>query len=137
MDASNQTQRKPRLSNRQIARLQGLLPMEYRPSELARAIGCHRSTIYECYVPNGCPHRRDQNGYLWIEGTAFAAWARSTVYHSSVELQDGEAYCLRCQQAVEIQPPISREEAKSAILVKGKCPQCRSDVARFESEEEN
>ena len=88
------TDRKPRLSHRQALKLAGLLPMEYRPTELARQIGCHRSTIYECYVPNGAPHRRDEHGHLWIVGTEFAVWAGANPVYC-----DGVAGCPVCGSA--------------------------------------
>lgn len=124
--------RRPRMSAQQIARLRGLLPMEYKATELARAIGCHRSTIYESYVPNGCPHRRDKHGHLWIEGLAFVAWARALIVRSKYKLEAGQAFCLHCQKPVAIQEP-QRSPSKSAVLVRGRCPNCYREVARFES----
>jgi hypothetical protein len=128
--------RRPRLSGRQFARTRGLLPMEYRPTELARVIGCHRSTIYESYIPNGLPHRVDSHGYYWIVGTDCAAWARTLLTSSSIQLGDGEAFCLRCQAAVTIQEPVTRIVSKCSILVRGTRPQCFGTVARFERVEE-
>jgi uncharacterized protein with PIN domain len=121
------------LSKRQIARVQGLLPMEYRPSELARAVGCNVNTIYTSWVPAGCPHRRDDNRHIWIVGTEFAAWARNTVYHSTIELAPEEAYCLRCRAPVRMRGPVRRRAMKRAVLVSARCPQCGSDVAKFTS----
>ena len=130
------TERRPRLSGKQTSRAKGLLPMEYRPTELAREIGCHRSTIYQSYVPNGLPHRVDKHGHFWIIGTDFAAWARTLMVDPTVKLEEGEAFCLRCQAAVEIREPITRITSKCSILVRGKCPGCFGDVARFERREE-
>ena len=103
--------RRPRITHAQRVRLSGLLPMEYRPTELAREIGCHRSTIYESYVPNGCPHRRDKNGHLWIVGTDFAAWARATIQKRQIELAPGEAFCMRCKRPVAMRGPLREVEA--------------------------
>ena len=127
--------RKPKLSHRQALKLQGLLPMEYRPTELARKVGCHRSTIYDCYIPNGAPHRRDDKGYLWIVGTEFAAWARATIQRRKSTMAKGEAFCMRCKRVVEMRGPITETEAKSSLLLHGTCPQCFGDVVRFESPE--
>ena len=129
------TDRRPRLSHRQALKLAGLLPMEYRPTELARQIGCHRSTIYECYVPNGAPHRRDEHGHLWIVGTEFAAWARATIQRRKLPMGKGQGFCMRCKAVVDMQGPLTETEVKSAILVHGTCPQCFGDVVRFESPE--
>lgn len=125
--------RKPRLSHRQVLKLAGLLPMEYRPTELARKIGCHRSTIYDSYIPNGAPHRRDDKGHLWIVGTEFAAWARATIETRKLPIGKGQGFCMRCKKIVDMQGPITQTEAKSALLLHGTCPQCFGDVARFES----
>ena len=120
------------MSSQQVSRLRGLLPMEYKPTELGRAIGCHRSTIYESYVPNGCPHRRDKKGNLWINGIEFVAWARALIVHSKYKLEAGQAFCLRCQRPVAILKP-ERTVVKHAVLVRGGCSQCGGDVARFEA----
>lgn len=109
--------------------------MEYKPTELAAEIGCHRSTIYESYVPAGCPHRRDRKGYLWINGVEFAAWARATIQRSKIALGPGEAFCMRCKRPVVMRGPLTETEAKGALLIHGKCPQCFGDVSRFESPE--
>jgi len=127
--------RKPRISHRQALKLGRLLAMEYRPTELAREIGCHRSTIYDCYIPNGAPHRRDEKGHLWIVGTEFAAWARATIQRRKLEMRKGQAFCMRCKRIVTMQGPISEREVKSALLLHGTCPQCFGDVVRFESPE--
>jgi hypothetical protein len=129
--------RKPRISHAQAVKLAGLLPMEYRPTELAREIGCHRSTIYESYIPAGCPHRRDENGYIWIVGTEFGAWARATIRDRKLKMAEGQAFCLRCKRVVDMRGPITETEAKSAILLHGHCPQCFGEVCRFESPEGN
>jgi len=128
--------RRPRLSGKQTTRAKSLLPMEYRPTELGRAIGCHRSTIYESYIPNGLPHRVDEHGHYWIIGTDFAAWARTLMVNPTIKLSDGEAFCLLCKAAVKIQEPITRIVSKCSILVRGKCGGCFGDVARFERVEE-
>ena len=128
--------RRPRMSGSQTSRTKGLLAMEYRPTEIARAIGCHRSTIYDSYIPNGLPHRVDSHGHYWIIGTDFAAWARTLMVNPTVKLREGEAFCLRCQAAVPIQEPITRIASKCSLLVRGKCPGCFGDVAKFERKEE-
>ena len=127
--------RKPRMSRSQVGALRRLLHMEYKATELARELGCHRSTIYESYIPNGAPHRRDKLGHLWIVGTDFAAWAWTTIVRSKYELQEGQAFCMHCRKPAEIQDP-ERSVSKSAILVRGRCSRCQLPVARFESPSE-
>jgi hypothetical protein len=127
------TARQTRITHSQCARLAGLLPMEYKPTELAEEIGCHRSTVYESYIPNGCPHRRDRNQQIWINGIEFAAWARATIQHRKLVMGADEAFCMRCKRVVTMRGPVRRSEAKAAWLLHATCPQCGCDVVRFES----
>jgi len=128
--------RRPRITKQLRDRMGRLLPMEYRPSELAEELGVHVDTIYRGWVPAGAPHRRDEADQLWIVGTELTAWLRQFIARISVRLGEGEGYCMRCNRAVRIAPPIEREVAIHAILVRGRCPQCGSGVARFVSAEE-
>lgn len=128
--------RQPRVTKQIRDRMGRLLPMEYRPSEIAEVLGVSKDTIYRGWVPAGVPCRRDEVGNLWIVGTDLAAWLRERLKKPSVHLREGEAFCLHCQRAVEIGPPIEREVAERAILVRGTCPRCGSSVARFVSAKE-
>jgi hypothetical protein len=116
-------------------RMRRLLPMEYRPSEVAEALGVCADTVRRGWVRSGAPHRRDATGHIWICGTDLAAWLRSMQATTSVELQEGEAYCLHCQDAVTVEGPIEREVCGPAVLVRGVCACCGSGVARFEAVE--
>ena len=80
--------------------------------------------------------RRKDNGKddsIWIAGTDLGAWLQTLVQHSTVTLDEGQAFYLHCQQAVTMQGPVERVAAKDAWLIRGACPQCGNRVARFES----
>jgi len=58
---------------------------------------------------------------------------QTLIHHSTVTLDEGQTFCLRCQQAVTMTGPVERVAAKYAWLIRGTCPQCGNRVARFES----
>lgn len=109
--------------------------MEYRPSEIARELGVSKDTLYRGWVPAGAPHRRDESGHIWIVGTELAAWLQQ-FQQEHVPLDEGEAYCLHCQQAVAMVGEVTRSPSKYAVLVKGRCAVCGGEVARFVSGDE-
>lgn len=106
--------------------------MEYRPSEVARELGVTKDALYRGWLPAGAPHRRDESGHIWIVGTDLAAWLRERQRKDTVVLAEGEAYCLRCQAAVVMQSPLTREASLYAVLARGTCPQCGGAVTRME-----
>lgn len=125
--------RRPRITKQVRDRMRRLLNMEYAPSEIADLLGITKDRLYRGWLPAGAPHRRDENGRIWICGTDLAAWLRELMQTSAVCLADGEAFCLRCQAAVTIVGDITREPAQRAVLVRGTCEQCGGGVARFVS----
>ena len=42
--------------------------------ELADEIGFNVRQMYRVYIPNGCPHNRDDSRHLWINGLEFRNW---------------------------------------------------------------
>ena len=116
-----------KLSHPIIVRAPGLLPMLYKPSELARDLGIPVSTLRD-WVRIGVPHQRDGRGHIWINGVEFARW---------VEIQRGlqrgptlgkdEAYCFCCRQAVKLVEPTSVIDGKR-ILLQADCPQCGNRI---------
>ena len=93
---------KAQMTREQLLRVGHLLHMRYKASEIAEEIGCHADTIYRSYIPAGCPHERDERGHVWIVGTAFRDWARSTFGKQGAKMQTKQAYCLRCRKPVSI-----------------------------------
>ncbi len=118
------------MTREQLARTGHLLHMRYTPSEIAKEIGCHNDTVYRSYIPAGCPHERDKRGHLWIVGTAFRDWARSTFIHKKSKMADGQAYCLKCRRAVSIVSPIEKPVNRYIVMVKGLCEVCGGKVNR-------
>ena len=128
--------RKPRPKRRLINRLPGLLPMEYRPQELAEALGINKDTVYRSYIPNGCPHRRDSAGRIWICGTDFAAWVRETMMKNPRKMKPEQAWCVRCREPVQMIGPLEEMTLPSGNkLRKGRCAQCQQPVSRIQKRE--
>ena len=118
------------MSREQLIRTGHLLHMRYKPSELAKEIGCSVDTIYRSYIHAGCPHERDSRGHLWIVGTEFRDWARATFLRESTKMADGQAYCLKCRRPVTIVSPRERSVNRYLAMITGKCSLCGTVVNR-------
>lgn len=125
--------RKPIFRREQIIKLQRLLYMKYKPGEIADEIGVTADTVYRCYLPAGAPHERDSAGNIWIVGTAFSAWALEQVGRGKIKkhpMRDGEAWCCKCNCAVQIQKPKIKTINRYIGMVQGTCPGCGGKVNR-------
>jgi hypothetical protein len=112
-----------------IVRAPGLLPMLYRPSELAEELNVSSAVVRD-WVEKGLPHQRDQRGHIWIDGRQVAEWVTVTRQKPTrSKLAEGQAYCFRCCQAVELHDPITQQHGKQ-ILLSGVCPQCGGVINR-------
>lgn len=126
-----------RISRGKAQKLQRLLNMRYKPSEIAREMGVATNTLYESYLPAGAPCERDPKGHIWIIGDLFARWALecailNTRKPAKVVLFPGQTYCLKCNQIVEIiDPQNSRPNNRGVINVSGRCGLCGGKVNRF------
>lgn len=130
-----------RFSRNIIIRLNRLLNMCYRPSELAHEIGCHVDTVYRSYIPAGCPHERDDRGHIWIVGTEFAQWVRTSASKKRSKMADDEAFCFKCNKPVKLTGDLTvKPTNKHLELVTGACPECGTTInrarARRHSQEE-
>lgn len=67
---------KPVITRRHLYLAARLLDMQYRPAELASALGVGVGVVYKSWVPKGCPHERVA-GQIWISGADFQDWLRS------------------------------------------------------------
>ncbi len=128
--------RKPRITKQVRDRLQRLLPMEYRPDEIAAILGITKDTLYRGWIPAGAPQRRDATGNLWLMGTELATWLRAQ-QRQKQPLAAGEAFCFRCQVAVVMQAPFSRQPAQYAIQLRGYCPNCGAIVTRLVADDQS
>jgi Domain of unknown function (DUF5679) len=121
-----------RLSHRIIVRAPGLLPMLYRPNELAEELDMSPLTIAD-WAKKGLPHQRDGRGHLWINGQELAGWVaqvrQSRASHPRPQLGPNESFCLRCRKVVEIVNPTTEVHGKR-VLYRGLCPVCGGAVNR-------
>jgi len=122
--------RRGRLNGRQRLSLRALIDMEYTPTELAEIIGVGRRQVYRVYEKMGCPHRRDDKGKIWINGSEFVAWYEMT--YAKIMLGSNQAYCRTCNKAVDLVNP---EQVQKGFLryLKSKCGGCGRTLIRFTS----
>lgn len=125
--------RKPLLKHTQIIRLNRILNMMYKPSELAAEIGVTTDTIYRSYLPAGLPHTRDQHT-IWIHGPAFVCWAKETITKKEAQrkgLEPDQAWCMTCNQPVHLNHPRVRPVNRYLELLQARCPHCQHTVNRM------
>jgi hypothetical protein len=128
--------RQPLLKHCHIVKLGRLLDMLYKPSEIAEEIGVAQDTVYRSYLPAGAPHTRDDQGNVWIHGLTFASWARETISKKRSQragLPDGYAWCLKCNQPVQMTAPRVRIINRYLELLQSACPHCGKTVNRAQA----
>jgi hypothetical protein len=125
----------PRLSRARVIKLQRLLNMRYKPQEIADELGVTVETVYRSYIPAGAPCERDAQRHMWIPGAAFARWAREYLAQKDnrprKQMQEGQGYCLRCNQVVDLGGIKQRAHKRGVMQVSGVCPNCSGKVNRF------
>lgn len=108
--------------------------MKYRPTEIGDIIGVTGHTIRRSYLKNGCPYERDENGRIWIIGTAFRAWAEEIMAgrkkKKNMPMAENEAWCFKCNKRVIIQNPRVKPSSYHLELVQGLCGVCGTKVNR-------
>lgn len=120
-----------------VMRMQRLLHMRYKPSELAREINISVDTIYRSYLPAGAPCEIDQKGRTWIIGDQFASWVLDHVktnqrHGPKTRMESGQAYCVGCNKVVVLlKPKVEKPNARGVANFTGRCPQCGRKVNRF------
>lgn len=117
-----------RLNGAQRMRLQTLLDMQYTTTELAAHVGFTRRQIYRVYEKLGCPHTRDFQGHLWINGAEFRRWYHRT--YPPIKLGENEAFCATCRRAMPIIEP-QHIEKKGLVYLRSTCPVCERILIRF------
>ena len=117
-----------RLSGPQCLRLKSLLDMMYTPAELAQEIGFSKRQVYRAYLPLGCPHEKDENGHIWINGKLFAAWCAQV--YIKPKLKEGETFCMTCKRAVLIVEPV-KEQKGNLVYLLSTCPNCGRKLSRI------
>lgn len=119
---------KGKLNASQRRRLISLLDMMYQPQELADEVGFTRRQIYRVYLKLGCPHQRNENGHIFINGKAFREWYLSTF--KKAEMKSDESFCLSCKKPVKIVNPKTEQRADITYLVSN-CPNCGRRLTRI------
>lgn len=118
-------------------KLEKLLHMKYKPSEIAGELGVSVYMVYRVYLPAGAPYERDKNKNIWIIGDVFADWARTHAEMNKhtgakIPLETGQFYCLKCNKAVSPARVIKGSvNARGVINLSGKCPECSTKINRF------
>lgn len=120
-DKSDKIILKGRLSGTQRNRLVSLLDMLYKPSELAEEVGFTRRQVYRVYIPAGCPHMRDEQRHIWINGKVFREWYEEN--YPRVSLAQDEIFCLTCKKGVKIINP-KKEKKERLHYLTSYCPNC-------------
>jgi len=119
---------KGRLNGRQRNRLRNLYDMSYKPREIAEEVGFATRQIYRVYIPIGCPHTRDKQNNIWINGKLFKLWYEEK--YAKLSLSQDEAFCLTCKKAVKIIN--SKKEKKGRLhYLTSYCPNCGRKLARI------
>lgn len=129
--------RQPLLKHQHIIKLSRLLDMLYKPSEIAEEIGVTQDTVYRSYLPAGLPHVRDEQDHVWIHGPAFIAWARETISQRKSKrkgLGENQAWCMRCNQPVEMNRPKVVHQNRYIRIMQSACPHCKTKVNRAVSQ---
>ena len=114
-----------------IVRSPALLPMLYKPSEIADELIIPQRTLYD-WLKLGAPHQRDASDHIWIDGKAFAAWVEINRKKKSIQhkMLDNEAYCFHCKQAVNLVNSEVIPVKGRLYNIKGYCPKCANTIFR-------
>ena len=114
-----------------IIKAPGLLPMLYKPAELAAELGIPARTLGD-WLKGGIPHQRDQRNHIWINGHEFIVWVRENQSHKTIyrKLKDNEGFCFRCNRVVIMESKKVKIVKGNLIHISGTCPICRGKVSR-------
>ena len=119
-----------KISQKVIVKAPGLLPMLYKPSELAKELCIHRRTLYDWLNKNGAPYTRDAHNHIWINGEDFAQWIAKYKKETHRKLEENEAYCMRCKKIVQLEKPTIIPIKAKLINIRGICPFCQGTIVR-------
>ena len=119
-----------KLSQKTIVKAPGLLPMLYKPSELAEYLCINRRTLYDWLDKNGAPHIRDAHNRIWINGQDFALWVSMQKKAPHKKLKKNEAYCMRCKKKVHLSISKIVPVKAKLINIHGECPFCHGKIVR-------
>jgi hypothetical protein len=121
---------KNHLNHSVIVKAPGLLPMLYKPCELADELGIPHRTIYD-WLRAGAPFSRDEENRMWVNGQEFADWVdKNRKAKALPKSSEDEGYCFHCQGIVTLLDKQTERIKGSLIRIRGKCPKCQGDVYR-------
>lgn len=119
-----------RLSHSAIVKSVGLLPMNYKVSEIAELLGMPDRTLRD-WLTIGAPHFRDKRNHIWIVGTELKEWINSNREKKRRQkMSDKEAYCFRCKKPVDLLNPKVIPIKGKLINIRGICPNCKCIINR-------
>lgn len=118
-----------RLPHCVIVRAPGLLPMRYRASELAQALGIKEWRVRD-WMRRGAPFEHD-GVHDWLVGTRIAEWVERvrSARRETRRLEDHEAWCLRCRAPVQMER-VSLRKRGAFWTIAGTCPTCGGKVRK-------
>lgn len=119
---------KGRLDGKQKNKLKSLFDMMYSPRELAGEIGFSIDRVYEVYIPLGCPHERDKQKHISINGKAFSEWYLRV--YPKIKLAEDETFCLTCKKGVKIIKPTKTTSNYITYLLSF-CPVCGRKLTKI------
>ena len=117
-----------RLDGQQRTRLTKLLDMMYTPAELAKEVGFTVRQVYRVYLPAGCPHERDKERHIWINGKTFREWANEQ--YKKRKLGKDETFCMTCKRPVKIVNPVEAQQGRLKYVLSS-CPNCGRKLTRI------
>jgi hypothetical protein len=122
----------PNLTHNVIVKAPGLLPMEYKISELSEELDVPISTLRDWIKDHGLPCTKDNRGYVWIIGTRAKKWVEKNRKIKSLDkkLSTNEALCMHCKKVVEMIDPIMKSNKGKLVHYNGTCPECGNATYR-------
>ena len=118
-----------RIPHGAIVRSPGLLPMLYRPGELAEELGIEARDVRE-WAHRGLAFSRDGRGNIWINGDDAKAWVQGRHRgRRKAGLAANEAFCFGCRQVVVMSAPKESVNGGMRVL-SDHCPHCGTRVNR-------
>lgn len=119
-----------RLNGAQKNRMRKLRDMYYKPGEIAEIVGIKIKQFYRVYIPEGCPHERDERNHIWINGKQFRNWVETT--YKKRKLGENQAYCSSCDQSVDLENR-ERKTTKTGDTdyIEGNCIHCGRKTVRI------
>ena len=104
--------------------------MLYTPREICEELDIAESTLRD-WLQIDVPHQRDNRNRIWINGEEFARWVNNQRKPKVTnKLNEGEAYCLRCNQVSKLLSPQIQPIKGNLVLIKGTCANCGAVINR-------